>query len=112
MTGIESYCKGIEKFHDSLRYPGYIPVVSTLTGTIRIIAGIAGTILTGFAALFALGINKEDAKKLGESATFQLCCVLRGGLEVIPIAGNISCISLDFFLELGKGIGQAFGCPI
>lgn len=70
---------------------GYIPGVSTVSGSIRTLLGIIHTIVHLVAAIF----NAKNRAYHLKEAGLGVRNIIRGLVEIIPIAGNITCLTYD-----------------
>lgn len=91
---------------------GYIPVVSTATGAVRGAYGLA-KIIVGIAAGIFCAIaeqpndynQKEWRNLFFKAAGDGFLHTFRGCVEIVPIAGNIICMTYDFCTsDIGKDI--------
>jgi hypothetical protein len=108
MEELNNFFIGVE---EALRWPGYIPLVSTITGFVRILAHKFIQGLVGFALVIAgmtIGVGaqifgqKQAAQRWLKVASFGVyqCVhaglnVWRGLVEMIPIVGNIAVYFYD-----------------
>jgi len=99
----------------SLSILGYIPIISTFSGAIRIVKntayllhdGIVFPVLTAHRYITAIkGKDLEEKKRIVRLAntlalaTFRAVAVdvgnmIRGSIEMIPVSGNIACFAWD-----------------
>jgi hypothetical protein len=69
---------------------GYIPGVSTITGAKRAASGISSLVEAGLDVL--LSRNQSRAKGKACNGAYQIG---RGLLEMVPVAGNLTCFVID-----------------
>ena|ERR1700690_1508783 len=100
----------LAKVERGFDYVGYIPVVSALSGALRvvcgkieIIAGIAASALTAIVALFSPTAYErhEGMKKAANILTTYtvhgIANIFRGALEATALLGTVACLPYDLF---------------
>ncbi len=94
-------------FHDTLKFPGYVPFLGTITGAIRVITAVAATIIFSIAINFTKNVNRK--------ADFAAVIIMnqalmgRGILEMIPFFGGFMLYQQDKKIEsLVKDGGQIY----
>lgn len=110
--------KGIRSLEKILNVAGYIPFVSSISGTLRvalgkveIIGAIAAGALLGIKGIFAPTAELRSTEinyAIGVAATYSLhgfANIGRGIVEVIPLFGNISTLVYD---SLGNRVQYPF----
>jgi hypothetical protein len=105
--------ESLEKFDKSLNFPGYLPLISNLTGCIRVYLGTIESVVA-FALLFftcflivyplirpsvALLPVLMIPKKITELFFYGVTDIIRGTIEQFPLLGNIVCYIYDFSKE-------------
>lgn len=75
---------------------GYVPVLSTLTGALRLVAGLVQTaVASTFSFLLLLAKRPLLSTRYGFIATHGLANVCRGFVEMVPLLGNMFCYTHD-----------------
>jgi hypothetical protein len=84
----------LNNLDQSLNSAGEIPVLSTITGSLRITLGLAETISNialSLLALFPL-VFQNNKRMIGECANHSvhgIINIIRGAIEALPIIGNV-----------------------
>jgi hypothetical protein len=96
-----------ESFEKTINVFGYIPVISTFSGTLRMVVGgialikhVVAAVFCSIADLFGSNSNGYGYRVFKYSAycIHDLCNVIRGGVELFPLAGNLITFIYDFAL--------------
>jgi hypothetical protein len=89
----------INQIKNNFDKAGYIPIIGTAIGAIRI---TGGTIKSAISAISAIGYllfgNISIAEKHETKAKEGIALIIRGIIELIPILGGISLYNLDLLL--------------
>lgn len=102
---------GLQFFEKCLDYAGYVPIISTFSGGVRIFLGKVEIITgIGLAAIFLVASLKsqenkkfyrQEAKKSFDYVIHGIANILRGSIECIRWV-NLICLVFDHFVKKEK----------
>lgn len=110
--------KTLNSFEGGLNVAGYVPIVSTFSGTLRIAYGklevIGAIVAAALIAVRALFLNnahdrerelRDAVKVLINYSLHGYANIIRGTLEVIPLVSLVTCLPYDLS-------GKRFAYPV
>ncbi len=95
---------------DILNELGYIPVISTVTGAYRTLAGLAYSVKCLAGAIF----DRNNRAKHKEGLKIGAANMGRGLLEIIPVVGNLATANIDtsrMMHRWAEHSGESYGDP-
>lgn len=104
----EKMIKILAKSETALNLIGYIPVISSMSGLVRMVGGKIQALIGFFVAAFSLftafkSVNKFRALlifRIGlEHLLHGICNLIRGSIETVPLLSLVLCLPYDHLLK-------------
>lgn len=90
--------RGMAKVEKGLNEAGYTPMVSFLTGVLRIVLGKIEILASLYIGAIVLAETKDMDRAVEvilHYSSHGLAKILRGAVEIFPIIGNLTCYGYD-----------------